>query len=125
MDNTKKKILVAEDDEFLIKAYKAKLIQEGYEMSLATDGEKTLNLAKSEKPALILLDLMMPKMNGFEVLAALKADPGTQNIPVIITSNLGQEADVKKGIDAGAVDYLIKARFTMEELMEKLKKYLN
>lgn len=117
------KILVAEDDKFLLKIYQTKLAKEGYEIVSATDGEEAVQSIKIEKPNLVILDLVMPKKNGFEVLEEIKADPELKDIPVIVLSNLGQESDVERVMQAGAVDYLIKANFSIEEVMEKIKKH--
>lgn len=119
-----KKILVVEDDGFLMKIYEIKLKQEGHLVIKAVDGEQAVALTKSEKPDLILLDLILPKKSGFDVLDEIKADPETKDIPVVILSNLGQEEDMKKGLDKGASSYIIKANSTIEEFMEKINKYL-
>jgi CheY-like chemotaxis protein len=117
------KVLVAEDDKFLMKVYEAKLAKEGYTLIGARDGAEAIELIKAEKPSVILLDLVMPKKNGFEVLAEVKADDSVKDIPVIILSNLGQEADVKKGISGGAVDYIIKADMSIDEVVDKIRKH--
>ena len=122
--NDTKKILIAEDDEFLIKAYKAKFEDAGFELLMAADGEEALNLIRSEKPNIVLLDIMMPKNSGFEVLEQVRQDPGMKDLPIIITSNLGQEGDIDKGMEKGATDYMVKTSFTMDEMMEKINKYL-
>jgi len=116
------KIVLVEDDAFLAGMYVTKLNLEGYDVHLASDGEKGLKLVKEELPGIILLDVILPKMSGFDVLKDLKADAKTKNIPVILLTNLGQRDDVKKGLDLGAVDYLIKAHFMPSEVVEKIKK---
>jgi DNA-binding response OmpR family regulator len=118
----KTKIVLVEDDAFLAGMYVTKLNLEGYDVHLASDGEKGLKLVKEELPGIILLDVILPKMSGFDVLKDLKADAKTKNIPVILLTNLGQRDDVKKGLDLGAVDYLIKAHFMPSEVVEKIKK---
>lgn len=117
------KVLIVEDDKFLAELISTKLDKEGYNIVLATDGESGLNKAISEKPDIILLDIMLPGMDGFEVLGNLKKDtnPAIKNIPVIILSNFGQEEKVEKGLALGAVDYLVKANFTTGEIVEKIK----
>jgi len=115
-----KKILVVEDDKFLRELISQKLLKEGYDIVEAVDGEKGIENARKERPDLVLLDLILPGIDGFEVLAKLKADPKLSNIPVIILSNLGQKTDIEKGIEMGAVDYLIKAHFTPGEIVEKI-----
>lgn len=124
MTDEAKKVLVAEDDNFLMKVYEVKLNKEGFNLIMARDGEEAVKLIKSEKPDIILLDLVMPKKNGFEVLTEVKADPETKNIPILILSNLGQVEDIKKGLDAGADDYIIKADVSIEEIVEKIRKKL-
>lgn len=116
-----KKILIVEDDKFLRGLIVQKLSQEDYDTVEAVDGEQGIKKIKSEKPDLILLDLILPGVDGFEVLSKIKEDPGLSNIPVIILSNLGQRDDVEKGLKLGAVDYLIKAHFTPGEIIEKIK----
>lgn len=117
----KKSILLVEDDEFLAELYATKLNLEGFEVALAVDGEKGLKLAKEVAPDLILLDIILPKMDGFEVLKGIKADPKIKNIPVILLTNLSQKDEVQKGLDLGAVDYLIKAHFMPSEVVKKIK----
>jgi len=125
MPETKKsKILVAEDDRFLSKIYATKLASEGYEVIVAGEGEEAIRKIIAELPDLILLDLVMPKKNGFEVLQVIKADAKTKNIPVVILSNLGQEEDVKRGASLGAVDYLVKTNLSIQEVVSKIKDYL-
>jgi len=116
-----KRILVIEDDKFLRELIAKKLIKEGYETSEAVDGEEGIKKIKEEKPDLILLDLILPGIDGFEVLSRMREDSTTNSIPVIILSNLGQKEDVEKGLKLGAVDYLIKAHFTPGEIIEKIK----
>lgn len=118
------KILIIEDDKFLRELIAKKLIQEGYEISEAIDGEEGIKKIKEEKPDLILLDLILPGIDGFEVLSRAKEDPILSSIPVIILSNLGQREDIEKGLKMGAVDYLIKAHFTPGEIIEKIKNAL-
>lgn len=123
--NSKKiKILLVEDDAFLAGMYVAKLNLEGFEVILASDGEKGLKLAQSELPQVMLLDIILPKMSGFDVLKDLKENAKTKKIPVILLTNLGQRDDVQKGLDLGAEDYLIKAHFMPSEVVEKIKKLI-
>lgn len=119
-----KKILCVEDEEALQKTLGEVLKQEGYEVVSAFDGENGLNLVNSEKPDLILLDLIMPKMNGFEVLKKLKANEKTKEIPVIVLTNLESIGDVGKAIEAGATTYLVKVQYSLDEVLEKVKKAL-
>jgi len=115
------KILVIEDDKFLRKVIKRKLIKEGYELVEAIDGEKGLKVAEEENPDLILLDLVLPEMDGFETLKAIKKNRKTFKIPVIILSNLGEKENISKGLKLGAVDYLIKARLDPGEIAVRVK----
>ncbi|MBT4850319.1 response regulator [Candidatus Parcubacteria bacterium] len=119
------KILFVDDDNFLRKVYQSELGDRGYDVILAVDGEEGLEKARTNDPDLIILDMIMPKKNGFEVLMELQEDEKTKNIPVIILSNLGQEDDVKKGLDLGAVDYLIKDDITLTAIMDKVNQYLH
>jgi len=119
-----KTILIIEDDKFLRELIAQKLSKEDYGVSEAIDGEEGLSKVKEEKPDLILLDLILPGIDGFEVLSQIKKDPALSLIPVIILSNLGQKEDVEKGRKLGAVDYLIKAHFTPGEIIEKIKNVL-
>ena len=116
-----KNILIIEDDEFLRGLINKKLSAEGFNIISAVDGEEGIKKAKEQKPDLILLDLVLPNIDGFEVLEKIKADPNVSAVPVIILSNLSQKEDISKGIKLGAVDYIIKAQFTPEEIVEKIK----
>ena len=119
--SAKKVILLVEDDEFLAELYATKLNLEGYEVLSAADGKKGLKLAQDKHPALVLLDIILPKLDGFEVLKGLKEDPTTKDIPVILLTNLSQKDEVKRGLDLGAADYLIKAHFMPSEVVKKIK----
>jgi len=117
-------ILIVEDDKFLRELISQKLVKEGYNISQAIDGEEGLKKIKEEKPDLVLLDLILPGIDGFEVLARVQEEQGAIRVPVIILSNLGQKEDVEKGLKLGAVDYLVKAHFTPGEIIEKMKRIL-
>lgn len=119
------KILLIEDDKFLRELIIQKLGKEGFDVTEAPEGETGLVKMKEVKPDLILLDLILPGIDGFEVLKRAKADKELASIPVIILSNLGQKDDVQKGTDLGAADYLIKAHFTPSEIVDKIKNTLN
>lgn len=119
-----KNILIIEDDKFLRELIAQKLKKEGYKISEAIDGEEGVKKIKEEKPDLILLDLILPGIDGFEVLSRMKEDPVLAKIPVVILSNLGQKEDVERGLKLGAVDYLIKAHFTPGEIVEKVRSAL-
>ena len=119
-----KTILFIEDESALQKTFGEILKQEGYEMISALDGEVGLRLAKDKKPDLILLDLILPRIHGFEVLKKLKEDKETKEIPIIVLTNLEGIGDVDKAIELGATTYLVKAQYTLEEVVEKIKKAL-
>lgn len=118
------KVLLVEDDSFLLNMYATKFEVENFDVVTAEDGEKGLAAAKEKLPDIILLDIMMPKMDGFEVIKALKSDHSTQGIPVILLTNLNQKEEVEKGLAMGAIDYLIKAHFMPSEVVEKVKEIL-
>lgn len=121
---SKAKVLIVDDDAFLSGIYATKLELEGFGVVTARDGDEGLKAAGKEQPDLILLDVLMPKLDGFEVLKRLKEDDETKDIPVIMLTNLGQKEDVEKGLAEGAVDYLIKAHFVPAEAVAKIKKVL-
>jgi len=120
----KQKVLIIEDDGFLASIYAQKLELEGYEVAFATNGEDGLKLAQKDHPDLVLLDLLMPKMDGFEVLEKLKADAATRDIKVLVLSNLGQKEDVERCLKLGAVGYVIKAHSLPEETVKRIKEIL-
>lgn len=126
MENTgsKIKIILVEDDQFLSKVLSLRLKEEGFAVSTAFDGEQAIMVIKGEKPDLVLLDLLLPKKSGFEVLEEIKKDESTKKIPVIILSNLGQQTDIDKGMQLGAIDYLVKANFGIKDIVAKIKERL-
>ena len=119
-----KKILIIEDDKFLRELIAKKLRSEDYEVTEALDGEDGVAKAKELKPDLVLLDLILPGIDGFNVLAKIKEDPVTNQAPVIILSNLGQQEEVERALNLGATDFLIKAHFTPSEIIEKINQIL-
>jgi len=118
------KLLLVEDDIPLRDMYQARLVMDGYEVILASNGEEALARAVEDKPDLILLDIMMPKISGFDVLEILKSTPETKKIPVIVLTALIQEEDIKRAISGGAADYIIKSQSTPAEVIEKIEKTL-
>ena len=124
MPFSKNTILLVEDDEFLAELYATKLHLEGFDVVIAGDGKKGLRLAKEKMPILILLDIVLPKMDGFDVLKQLKSDKNLRDIPVILLTNLSQKEEVQKGLKFGAQDYLIKAHFIPSEVVQKVKKII-
>jgi len=125
MSQDKIKILLVEDDSFLLGMYATKFEMEGFKVVMAEDGEKAVRLALKEAPDIILLDIILPKVNGFEVLRQLKADPKTVKIPVLLLTNLSQKDEIEQGLKMGAEDYLIKAHFMPSEVVDKIKKVIN
>ena len=123
-ESNNKKVLIVDDDAFLSGIYATKLELEGFSVVNARDGEEGFKLAVAEKPDLILLDVLMPKLDGFETLKRLKDEATTKEIPVIMLTNLGQKEDIEKGLEDGAVDYLIKAHFVPSEAVAKIRKVL-
>jgi len=121
---TKTKILLAEDDKFISKAYHDGLMRAGFEVAVVADGEQVLPKIKEFLPDIILLDLIMPVKNGFEVLTDISKEPKYAKIPVIVVSNLGQNSDVEKAKTLGAVDYLVKSNYSLKEIIEKIKSHL-
>jgi len=115
-----RRVLLAEDDRFLRRAAEARLRQHGLEVLTAVDGEEALRVARAEHPDLVLLDVVMPKLQGFEVLKALKQDDATARIPVIVLSNLGQERDVEQATALGAVAFLVKANLSLQDLVQRV-----
>lgn len=119
-----KKILFIEDESALQRAVSKIFIDEGYQVFSALDGEVGLQLAKKEIPDLILLDLIIPKKDGFAVLEELKKDPATAHIPTVILSNLEGGSDVQRALELGATAYLVKINYRLEEVVEKIKNIL-
>lgn len=117
-------VLLIEDDSFLANIYKTKFEMEGFKVSVSEDGESGIEDAKRKHPDLVLLDVLLPKLDGFTVLKKLKEDAALKDIPVILLTNLGQKDDVDKGLELGAEDYLIKAHFKPSETVEKVKAVL-
>jgi DNA-binding response OmpR family regulator len=124
MLENKKKVILVEDDKFLSEMYATKLAESGFEVEAAFDGEEGLKMIKNEKPDLVLLDIVLPKKDGFEILKVMKGDAELQNILVIALTNLGQKEEVEKGLKLGADDYVVKAHFTPTEVVAKVKKLL-
>ncbi|XOU94487.1 MAG: response regulator transcription factor [Candidatus Kerfeldbacteria bacterium] len=115
------KILLVEDDKMLADMYITKFSKEGMKIMRAEDGAEGLSMAKEHKPDLILLDIIMPKLDGFAVLRELRKNKDTENVHVLLLTNLGQSEDVEKGRELGADDYFIKANHTPAEIVEKVK----
>lgn len=120
-----KKILVVEDDTYLANAYRVKLTKAGFEIKNAFDGVEAIEALQTYAPDLIILDIVMPKKDGFVTLEEIKANEKTRNIPVILASNLGQKEDMDKGIRLGAVDFFVKTDFSLNRLIDKINSILN
>ena len=119
-ENEIKRVLLVEDDDFLREILHEKLKHAEYEVTSLEDGLKVLDTVVTIKPHIVLLDIMMPNKSGYEVIDELKADDRTKDVPIVVLSNLGQEKDVSKAKEAGAHDFLTKANFMPEEIIEKI-----
>ncbi len=114
------KILIVEDEEVLAKVLAEKLVKSGDEAAIAADGEVAITLAQSFRPDVIVLDLLLPKRSGFEVLQILNADQELKAVPVIVVSNLGEDSDIKRALSLGAADYYVKSEHPLNEIIEKI-----
>lgn len=121
MNTTPIKVLVCEDDVYQANALRVKLTKSGYDVTISADGQQAMELLKSTTPDIIVLDLLMPKKDGFSVLSELKASDTTKHIPVIIASNLGQKEDIQKGLAMGADAYLVKSAINLDEFVQKIE----
>ena len=119
-----KTVLIVEDDVFLMSLLKNRMESEGFSVLAAKDGEEAIKVLKEIKPDLILLDIILPGRSGFEVLEEMKSDPQIQNSPVMIISNLGQDIDIDRGKNLGALEYFVKARSSMDDVVEKVGSFL-
>ncbi len=119
----KTKIVLIEDDKVLSKVIKEELKEANYGVDQAYDGEKGLKLVQSKKPDLVLLDLILPELHGFDVLKDIKKDPNTKKIPVMILTMLGSDDDIKKGLRLGAHDYIVKSQHAVSEIVDKVKDF--
>lgn len=121
----RKVLLLVEDDPLLINMYQTKFSSEGFQVFTATDGQAGLILAQTEKPDIVLLDIMMPKLDGIEVLRRIRQDPKLKTVPVLMLSNLSEIAKQKEAIELGAKEFLVKANFTPTQIVDKIKQHLN
>ncbi len=117
----KLKVVLVEDDKFLQKILVTKFTKEGFDVRAASDAEQGLQMILTEAPNIVLLDLILPKMSGFDLLTELKANGKTKAIPVVILSNLGQEEDINRAKSLGALDFLVKADISINEVVQKVK----
>lgn len=118
------KILIVEDEAVLSKVLKEKFERSGFECLVASNGEVAITMARDGKPDVIVLDLVLPKKNGFLVLEEIKGDAGMKLIPIVVVSNLGEDSDIKKALALGAADYFVKSQHPINEIVEKVKSVL-
>ena len=121
MLNEPKKVMIIEDDHFLSSLMKARLEKEGFTVSQSFDGEEAMQLLKTELPSLIVLDLIMPKVTGFEVLQMISITPQLDKVPVVILSNLAQDSDIQKAQELGAKEYFVKVKVSIDDLVGRIK----
>lgn len=119
------KILIVEDDNFLRTVLERRLKKEGFEVITAVNGNEAFQKIIYELPDLVLLDIILPQKSGFVVLEEINKDPNLKSIPIFIISQLGQPEDIKKGIDLGAIEYIVKAKISLDELVQKIKDHFN
>ena len=119
-----KTVLVVEDDNFLIKAYEAHLAKAGFHVRTALDGVEAVESLKKVMPGIILLDLVMPRMDGFDVLEEMQKKSEWKKIPIVVLSNLGQESDRDRSLKLGAVEYIVKSDFSLQEIVGLINKHL-
>lgn len=119
-----KKILIVEDEEILLNVLKDTFEEHDWSVKTAVDGEEAIDILNKDKFDIVLLDLLMPKKDGFEVLEAVKNNPDLKDLPIIVLSNLGVDQDVKKAMELGARDYFIKTQHPMSEIVEKANEFL-
>lgn len=117
-------LLIAEDDQFYANLYKTKLEKEGFAVVISTNGSETLRLIEESKPNLIILDIVMPELDGFEVLKQLKSKPDFKNVPVIVLSNLGQQEDIDRALSLGAFRYIVKSNVSIHDMVESVEEAL-
>ncbi len=126
MDNSQtKKILVVEDDDFIRDMYYQELTRAGFFVSAAPNGEEGVKLLQQNTFDLVLLDILMPGMNGLEVLKQIKENPQTQNLKVVLLTNLGQEITIKEGFKMGAIGYLLKASYNPDQIVQEVKNFID
>ena len=118
-----KKILIAEDEDILLNVLKDRFEAEGWKVSAAKDGEEAVKAIEKTKFDMVLLDLLMPKKDGFEVIKEVRNNPEHKTLPIVVLSNLGGDEDIKKALELGANDYFVKTQHPMSEIVEKAKKY--
>ena len=120
-----KKVLIIEDESYLLEMYKMRFEQGGYEVMVAEDGESGLSMARKGQPDIVLLDIMLPKMNGYQVLEEIRKNADTEKLKVYVLSNLGQSVEIKKGMEGGANGYFVKSNLTPTQLFTDVEKILS
>ena len=124
-EKKEKKIVLVEDDSLMSSILATHLIKEGFNIISVTEGAQAFERIQAEQPSIVLLDIVLPGVGGFDILAKLKQDESTKSIPVLILSNLGSKEEIQRGIDLGAEDYLVKANSMVEEITGKIQKILD
>lgn len=124
-DDRRKYILIVEDDEFISDVYQRKLLLEGFEVALAKDGEEALRTIRERRPDLVLLDIMIPLKDGFQVLSELRVDAGLSDIRVVVMSNLSQGKDIAHAKELGALDYIVKSNIALPDMVQRIRKALS
>ena len=124
MSKNKKRVLLVEDEGSLVNILRENLIEEGFDVLVAIQGEEALQKITDEHPDLVLLDIILPRLDGFVFLKKVKNDPDLKTIPIVVLSNLGQDGDVAKGKELGASDYLVKANHPISSVIATVKKYI-
>lgn len=124
-DDRRKYILIVEDDEFISDVYQRKLLLEGFEVALEKDGEEALRTIRERRPDLVLLDIMIPLKDGFQVLSDLRADAGLSDIRVVVMSNLSQGKDIAHAKELGALDYIVKSNIALPDMVQRIRKALS
>lgn len=124
-DDRRKYVLIVEDDEFISDVYQRKLLLEGFEVALAKDGEEALRTIRERRPDLVLLDIMIPLKDGFQVLSELRVDAGLSDIRVVVMSNLSQGKDIAHAKELGALDYIVKSNIALPDMVQRIRKALS
>ena len=122
MDENKKiSILLIEDDSYISDMYRIKMESENFEVAIASDGIIGIKMLEKQKPDIVLLDIVMPKIDGFSVLKTIKKNPDLKEVPIVLLTNLGQKENVQRGFELGASGYIVKAHFTPSEVVQKIR----
>ena len=117
-------VLIVEDEDFLVRVLKDNFKAEGYLVETASNGEEAVEILKESKPDVIMLDILMPKKDGFYLIEEVRKNHEFRNIPLIVLSNLGEDAPIRRALEMGADDYFVKSQYPIQEVVEKVKDYL-